>query len=122
MTHVDSARVAQMKGGGGARGWQKLVRGCVCKNIMASNLLHQSKALSRVPYRIPLLQVNGEASSADHEALRPSTTISIHPLIQPLLCKMGKSIFAAMSRLKFASIARASFPSMPSTDRINGVK
>ena len=37
-----------------------------------------------------------------------TTEISIRLLIQPRTCKIGSSIFAAMSRLKFASTTRAS--------------
>ena len=48
-----------------------------------------------------------------------ATAISIRPLIQPRTCKMGSSIFSAMSRIKFSSTTRASFPSMPSTERIH---
>ena len=48
--------------------------------------------------------------------------ISIQPLIQPFMCEMSSSIFAAMSRLIFMSTTRNSLPSMPSTERMNGEK
>ena len=51
-----------------------------------------------------------------------ANAILIRPLIQPCTCKMGSSIFAGMSRLKFASTTRASLPSIPSTERINREK
>ena len=51
-----------------------------------------------------------------------TTAIVIWPLTQPLTCKMGSSIFAAMSRLKSVSTTRVYFPSMPSTERTNGEK
>ena len=51
-----------------------------------------------------------------------ATDISIRPLTQPCTYEMGYSIFAAMSRLKYASTTRASFPSMPPTKRKYGEK
>ena len=48
--------------------------------------------------------------------------IVIRLLTQSLTCKMGSSIFAAMCRIKFVSTTRASFPSMPSTERKKGEK
>ena len=50
------------------------------------------------------------------------TTIVIQPLAYPRTCEMGYLIFSAMSQLKFVSSTRASFPSMPSTERTNGEK
>ena len=50
------------------------------------------------------------------------TAIVIRPLIHPRTCEMGSSIFAAMSRLKFASMTSASLPSMSSTERKNREK
>ena len=46
----------------------------------------------------------------------------IRLLIQPHMFKMVSSIFSAMSWLKFTSTTRASLPSMPSTERMNGEK
>ena len=51
-----------------------------------------------------------------------ATAILIKPLNQTCTCKMDSSIFAAMSWLELESTTRASFPSMPSTDRTNGEK
>ena len=48
--------------------------------------------------------------------------ILIRSLTQPRMCEMGYSIFSAMSRLKFVSTMRASFPSMPSTKMTNEEK
>ena len=45
--------------------------------------------------------------------------ILIRPLIHPRTCKMGSSIFTAMIQLKFTSKTRASFTSMPSTEKKN---
>ena len=50
------------------------------------------------------------------------TAIAIWTLTQPLTCKIGSSIFAAMSRLKVASTTCASLPIIPSTDRTNKEK
>lgn len=47
------------------------------------------------------------------------TVIVIRPLTQPGTCEMGSSSFAAMIQLKAASMTRASFPSIPSTERTN---
>ena len=49
-----------------------------------------------------------------------ATEIVIQPLIQTCVCEMGSSIFAAMSRLKFACTTRASLPSIPSIEITNG--
>ena len=51
-----------------------------------------------------------------------TTVIAIRPLTQPHTCEMGSSGFAAMSRLKFVRTTRASFRSMPSTERTNREK
>ena len=45
------------------------------------------------------------------------TAISIRALIKPCTWKMGSSIFAAMSRLKFMSITRDFLSSIPSSER-----
>ena len=50
------------------------------------------------------------------------STTSQPPLTQPLMCKIGSSVFAAMSRLKVASTTWAFLPSIPSTERKNGEK
>ena len=51
-----------------------------------------------------------------------TNNIAIRTLIQPCTCEMVSSIFAAMIWFKFASTTRASLPSMPSTERKNGVE
>ena len=51
-----------------------------------------------------------------------ATVISICPLTQPLTWKMGLSIFAAMGRLKVASMACASLSIISSIERINRLK
>ena len=48
-----------------------------------------------------------------------TTEIAIRPLIQNFTCKMGSSIFSAMSWIKFESTTRASLPRMLSTERTN---
>ena len=45
-----------------------------------------------------------------------ATEILIQLVIHPCVCKMGSSIFAAMSRLKFVSTIRASLPIITSTE------
>ena len=51
-----------------------------------------------------------------------AAVIEIWSLTQPHTCEMGSSGFVTMSRLKFVSITRASFPIIPSTERTNGEK
>ena len=46
-----------------------------------------------------------------------ATAIVIRPLTHPRTCKMGSSIFAAMSQLKFASMNWYSLPKIPLTER-----
>ena len=48
------------------------------------------------------------------------TVIVIRSLTQPLTCKLGYSIFAAMSWLKVVSITWTSLPIIPSTKSTNG--
>ena len=48
-----------------------------------------------------------------------ATAIAIRLLTHPHTCEMISSIFSTISRLKFASMTRASFPSIPSTERTN---
>ena len=51
-----------------------------------------------------------------------ANAIEIRLLTQPCTCEMSPSSFSAMSRLKFVSTTRFSFPSMPSTERTNTEK
>ena len=48
-----------------------------------------------------------------------ATPIAIWLIIHPRTYKIGSSIFASMSRIKFASKTRASFPSIQSVERTN---
>ena len=50
------------------------------------------------------------------------TMITNQPLAYPRTCEMGYLIFPAMSQLKCVSRTRASFSSMPFTERTNGEK
>ena len=49
-----------------------------------------------------------------------TTKIVIRTLTQPMTCKMGSSIFAAMGQLKVTSTTSAFFPTITSTKKTNG--
>ena len=98
------------------------LRECAREIILACNLLCQAEAQSRVPVRLPVLQGTWKASFVDHAECDLATVIAIRPLTQPRTCEMGSSIFSAMSRLKVASMTRASFLIMPSNEKTNGEK
>ena len=49
-----------------------------------------------------------------------TTVISIWPMNHPRTCEMGSSSFSIMDWLKFERMTKAAFPSMTSTERVNG--
>ena len=112
----------QKRGVGGSCGWIKILCGCVRKIILARHLLQQADASSRVPFRILFLQGTGGGSSENHVGVRPlgrDFDLSNNPATH---VQNGFVHFFAMSRLKFESTARASFPNTPSTEITNGGK
>ena len=105
----DSARDARTRGEGSGTLVAKKLRECAHGIILARHLLPQfgSRSCRGPGKRAP--RIMRECDRA--------TVIAIRSLTQPCTCEMGSSIFPAMSRLKVASSTRASFPSMPSTER-----
>ena len=71
-------------------------------------------SLSTGPVRDLELEICGSSGITDK--------ILIWMLTQILTCKIGSSVFVAMSWLKVASKTCASLPRTPSTERINGYK
>ena len=103
--------------GGGSQRWQKLFAYSRAKllwcAIYCANLKpgagSQSGSWSQRGLGSQALKILREYDLAK--------AIVIQLLIQPCACKVDSSIFSVMSRLKFSSTTRASFPSMPSTER-----
>ena len=69
--HTHGVQMRGVGGRTGTHGWQVIIHGCVCKNILARGLMCQSEAQFQVPVRISVPQGTGESSSADHAWVRP---------------------------------------------------
>ena len=109
---IDSTCVVRKQGwgGGGSRGWQKIVCGCACKIILARNLLRQTKIQCQVPVLIPVLQGNGESSSTDYSKSWPWKR-NYDTAFNPDFHMWNVFIyFYAMSQLKLVSTTRCHNP------------
>ena len=53
-------------GGGGLHAWRGCILGFASKFLLARDLMCQPNVQFKVPFRIPVPQMNGESSSADH--------------------------------------------------------
>ena len=117
----EHARCAD-EGGGGEHRRRRLLSDCAREIIMAHYFFAKPRPDTKSQYRPRFRRGLGSKYLRIMWEYGLVTAIVFRPLTHPHTCEMGSLGFSAMSPLKFKRMYRASFPSIPSTERTNGGK